>query len=72
MTILELATCKTSDVDIPQNSGVDGGTVSGAVIGTLTFLVLVAIAVVILLVLIYHMHKKALEMIHMPCETVII
>ena len=53
-------TCRASGVDIPQNSG---GTVAGAVIGTLAFLVLVAIVVVVPLVFISHkLHKKkALE-----------
>ena len=46
--------CTYSLPDIlPQSSGVDGGTVAGAVIGTLAVLVLVAITVVIAFVL-YH------------------
>ena len=44
---------------LPPSSGVDGGTVAGAVIGSLVVLVLVAIAVVVLLVFISHkMHRQ--------------
>ena len=60
-------TCKKSSMDGLQNSGVDGGTVAGTVIGILAVLVLVAIAVVVLLVSISRKlrRKKQLERMHL-------
>ena len=57
LSLTHITACTFSSDVLPQ-SGVDGGTVAGAVIGTLVALVLVAIAVVVVLAMISRKLRK--------------